>query len=133
MSHFSEVARPTMRRKSSAQNLLSTFKSATSSSQSVNTIPTVPPPVHTMSTISSAAGMAYTAVLASSATPTATTPLGRADSTDVQYTENIIASFVGATSPPIGSNTSVEFLRDLVQKRLVTLTYVRNLYEGYVL
>lgn len=132
MSHFSEVARPAMRRKSSAQNLLSSFKSATSSSQSVNTIPTVPPPAQHTNTVSSAVGMAYSAVLASSATPMATTPLGRADSTDAQYADTIIASLVGATSPPIGSNTSVEVLRDMVQKRLVTLTYIRNLHEGYV-
>ncbi|KAF9448913.1 hypothetical protein P691DRAFT_813422 [Macrolepiota fuliginosa MF-IS2] len=129
MSHFSEVTRPAMRRKSSAQTLLSSFKSATSSSQSVNTLPTVPPPIQTNSgTISSVTGMNITAVLASASTPTATTPLGRGDSTE--YAENVVASLVGATSPPLGSHTSVEFLRELVQKRLVTLTYIRNVHEG---
>ncbi|KAJ3564112.1 hypothetical protein NP233_g8507 [Leucocoprinus birnbaumii] len=117
-----------MRRKSSAQNLLSSFKSATSSTQSVNSIPAVPPPIQTGSgTISSVAGMSIASALSSATTPTVSTPLVRGDSTEsqAQYTASL-----GATSPPLGSSTSVEALRELLQKRLVTLTYIRNVFEG---
>lgn len=118
-----------MRRKSSAQNLLSSFKSATSSSQSVNTIPAVPPPIQTGSgTISSVAGMSIASALSSATTPTISTPLVRGDSTEGQAQYS--ASLVGATSPPLGSSTSVEALRELLQKRLVTLTYIRNVFDG---
>ncbi|KAF8919239.1 hypothetical protein CPB85DRAFT_1529471 [Mucidula mucida] len=72
--------RPMMRRKSSAQNLLSSFKPA-----NINT----------------------TAV---PMTPTLSTP----DPPD--------------TAIPQG--TSIEYLRDLVQKRIITLTYMRNMHEG---
>ncbi|KXN91207.1 hypothetical protein AN958_02240 [Leucoagaricus sp. SymC.cos] len=131
MSHFSEVARPTMRRKSSAQNLLSSFKSATSSSQSVNTIPAVPVPIQTgTGTISSVTGMSLASAFASASTPTVSTPLVRGDSSGLDAQAQYAASLAGATSPPLGSSTSVEFLRDLLQKRLVILTYFRNVFEG---
>ncbi|KAL9714721.1 hypothetical protein Ac2012v2_001379 [Leucoagaricus gongylophorus] len=126
MSHFSDVARPTMRRKSSAQNLLSSFKSTTSSSQSVSAISIVSPPIQTGSgTISSVVGMSITSAISNSAS---STPVVRGDNTEgqTQYAN----SLVGATSPPLGSSTSVEFLRDMLQKRLVTLTYIRNVFEG---
>ena len=128
MSHFSDVARPTMRRKSSAQNLLSSFKSTTSSSQSVSAISIVSPPIQTGSgTISSVVGMSITSAISNSAS---STPVVRGDNTEgqTQYAN----SLVGATSPPLGSSTSVEFLRDMLQKRLVTLTYIRNVFEGCV-
>lgn len=37
----------------------------------------------------------------------------------------------GAVSPQLGQGTSAEYLRDLVQKRIITLTYIRNIHEGY--
>lgn len=44
---------------------------------------------------------------------------------------------VGAGVPGAGSSGSpgatVEYLRDLVQKRIITLTYTRNVHDGYVL
>jgi hypothetical protein len=132
MSHFPEVTRPAMpRRKSSAQNLLSSFKSATSSSQSVNTIPAILSPTQTgPGTISSVTGMSIASALQSVNPPTVSTPIVRGDSADGSAL--YAASIAGAASPPLGSSTSVESLRDLLQKRLVTLTYIRNVFEGYV-
>jgi len=42
--------------------------------------------------------------------------------------------------PPVGAGmgssgspgATVEYLRDLVQKRIITLTYMRNVHDGYV-
>lgn len=40
---------------------------------------------------------------------------------------------VGAGSGSSGSpGATVEYLRDLVQKRIITLTYMRNVHDGYV-
>lgn len=36
----------------------------------------------------------------------------------------------GAVSPQLGQGLSVEYLRELVQKRILTLTYIRNIHEG---
>jgi hypothetical protein len=35
-------------------------------------------------------------------------------------------------SPQLGQGMSVEYLRELVQKRMITLTYIRNIHEGCV-
>jgi hypothetical protein len=40
------------------------------------------------------------------------------------------ATLVNGTSPALPAGTSVEYLRDLVQKRIITLTYMRNVHEG---
>jgi hypothetical protein len=40
-------------------------------------------------------------------------------------------TLIAGSSPVIGSQgTTVEYLRDLVQKRIITLTYIRNIHEG---
>jgi hypothetical protein len=49
----------------------------------------------------------------------------------------------GQFFPPVGAGTgagsggspgaTVEYLRDLVQKRIITLTYTRNVHDGYAL
>lgn len=36
----------------------------------------------------------------------------------------------GVTSPALGQGASVEYLRDLIQKRIITLTYLRSIFEG---
>ncbi|KAG6865623.1 hypothetical protein C0991_000910 [Blastosporella zonata] len=103
-----------MRRKSSAQNLLSSFKSSSS-----------PPPLSIGTPgISPATGLSFAAAGGAS-TPT-TVP----KDFDVQsiYTDPSI--LVGATSPQLAQGTSVEYLRDLIQKRIITLTYIRNIHEG---
>ena len=102
-------ARPGMRRKSSGQNLLSSFKSRDQAYSQ-------------MGSVSSATGSQF----ATASTPTAPTmPLPR--DWDVQS---------GSSDPSSGANgslaqgTSVEMLRELVKKRIITLTYLRNVHEG---
>ncbi|KAG9225924.1 hypothetical protein CCMSSC00406_0006454 [Pleurotus cornucopiae] len=121
MSHFSTigmqeaqqqqplVSRPTMRRKSSAQNLLSSFKGSTPGTGAT----------------SATNGLPYTGA----STPTATGPMGGRD-IDVQSLHSDTVAAMGAGSPALGPGTSVEYLRDLVQKRIITLTYIRNIHEG---
>ena len=110
--------RPTMRRKSSAQNLLSSFKSASSSGsiapQSSN--PT-PPGATTLS-------------LSTTTSSTATTPQAREWDAQSLYSDTIGSNMAGAQSPLLAPGTSVEYLRDLVQKRIITLTYIRQIHEG---
>lgn len=120
MSQFAvEQQRPAMRRKSSAQNLLSSFKPSGTSSGSSGT------PSIAQSTISSTNTLVYpppSSIVGS--TPVATTPLAREwDST----------SLYSDTAPPstLAQGTSVEYLRDLVQKRIITLNYIRDIHEGY--
>jgi hypothetical protein len=115
---MSDIPRPTMRRKSSAQNLLSSFKPPASG----------PTPG---GSISSATGAAYAAAVQ---TPTATVSPGREwDGQSVQSDSlSSTATLVANGTPAIAQGTSVEYLRDLVQKRIVTLTYMRNVHEGCV-
>ena len=42
------------------------------------------------------------------------------------------STLVNGNSPALPTGTSVEYLRDLVQKRIITLTYMRNVHEGWV-
>lgn len=104
--------RPTMRRKSSAQNLLSSFKNPVSGNSSG------PTPLNT-------AVASYSSTVAAP-TPTTTTPMAREWDAQSLHSES-----VGVTTA-LNQGTSVEQLRDLMQKRMVTLTYVRNMHEGYV-
>jgi hypothetical protein len=48
------------------------------------------------------------------------------------HSDNVGSSLGGAVSPQIGQGMSVEILRELVQKRILTLTYIRNIHEGCV-
>ncbi|KAJ3781542.1 hypothetical protein GGU10DRAFT_366430 [Lentinula aff. detonsa] len=115
MSFSGEQHRPGMRRKSSAQNLLSSFKSPPNNS--------TPQPTPQPLTVSSAAAAAYTGP-AGAPTPVSSTPLAKEWDTQSLHAE----SLVGTTTPALG--TSDEYLRDLVQKRILTLTYIRNIHEG---
>jgi hypothetical protein len=121
MAHLSgdfTSQRPTMRRKSSAQNLLSSFKPSPSP---------IPPPLNLAgpSTANSNSGSFSVAV-----TPTVATPLIR-ESYDAQtYLDTVPLNLQSAPSPQPGQGTSVEYLRDLVQKRIITLTYIRSIHEG---
>jgi hypothetical protein len=149
MSQFStppEAGRPSMRRKSSAQNLLSSFKRTDSASLisggSTGAIAPQPgsgaPPSSFYGT-GSASGHT-----AGAATPTTAT--GRDWDIQSQVAESVISSAgtITSTTPnvgvpvaspalaPVGTGTTLEFLRDLVQKRMVTLTYMRNVHDGYV-
>lgn len=112
-----------MRRKSSAQNLLSSFKSSSPAPNSV------PPPLN----LAQANGPnATTLSFASAATPTSSTPMAREWDAQSLHSDSVGSTLAGAQSPPLGQGTSVEYLRDLVQKRIITLTYIRNIHEGCV-
>jgi hypothetical protein len=114
---MTESSRPGMRRKSSAQNLLSSFKPTNGG---VNAA--------TVGSISSAASVAYTA-------STATVTSGREWDGQSVHSDTLSSSatLVSSGTPVIAQGTSVEYLRDLVQKRIITLTYMRNVHEGCVL
>ncbi|KAG1748894.1 uncharacterized protein EDB91DRAFT_1111282 [Suillus paluster] len=114
---MTESSRPSMRRKSSAQNLLSSFKPPNGS---VNTA--------TVGSISSATSVAYTSV----STPTTIAASGREWDGQSVHSDTLSSSatLVGNGTPVIAQGTSVEYLRDLVQKRIITLTYMRNVHEG---
>lgn len=123
MSHFSvdQAPRPTMRRKSSAQNLLSSFKSNTPAPLTLGP-----------GGLSTATGISFAAAGGAS-TPTASTPMTREWDAQSLHSDTIAGSTLGGVgSPQMGQGTSVEYLRDLVQKRVITLTYIRNIHEGCV-
>jgi hypothetical protein len=118
--------RPTMRRKSSAQNLLSSFKSSSSQSQpNASGSPSLP-------------SVTPTTLYGPSPTSGTSTPMSREwDSQSLQSDPLSTAALnsnggLGPGAPPLPQGTSVEFLRDLVQKRMITITYVRNVHEGCV-
>ncbi|KAK7689038.1 hypothetical protein QCA50_007729 [Cerrena zonata] len=107
-----QLQRPSMRRKSSAQNLLSSFK----------------PSAINVNTVSSATGLQY----ASAPTPTSTVPLAR--DWDIQTIPSESGTSSGSLPMPNGAQgvqgTTVEILREIVKKRIITLTYLRNVHEG---
>ncbi|KAJ7168317.1 hypothetical protein C8R43DRAFT_1121481 [Mycena crocata] len=86
-----------MRRKSSAQNLLS------------------------LSSYKTPAGNVPS-------TPTVFTPIPKEFDTQSLYSDTTTLNNPQGPAAPQGTN--VEYLRDLVQKRIITLTYVRNIHEG---
>lgn len=115
MSQFTAASipqRPTMRRKSSAQNILASFIS-----------PSAPSPIGTTSTSRASASGA--------ATPT-TGIVKESDAQSIYADSNALPHPNGAASPQLGQGTSIEYLRDLVQKRIIKLTYIRSIYEGCV-
>ncbi|EIW60843.1 uncharacterized protein TRAVEDRAFT_165915 [Trametes versicolor FP-101664 SS1] len=115
-----EAPRPAMRRKSSAQNLLSGFKSNTGGSGGGP-----PPSSFPVSAMPNTAGLPYSSVT----TPTTATMSREWDVQSLQ-SEGIAAAAGGANGNPLVQGTSVEMLRELVKKRIITLTYLRNVHEG---
>ncbi|KAJ7349081.1 hypothetical protein DFH08DRAFT_135167 [Mycena albidolilacea] len=83
-----------MRRKSSAQNLLTSFKNT----------PGIP------------------------STPTASTPMNKEFDTQSLFSDTTTLN--NPQGPAVPQGTSIEYLRDLVQKRIITLTYLRSIHEG---
>lgn len=116
---MTELSRPTMRRKSSAQNLLSSFKPVNGAGNTA-----------TVGSISSTTSVAYTSV----STPTTIPPSGREWDGQSVHSDTLSSSatLVSNGTPVVAQGTSVEYLRDLVQKRIITLTYMRNVHEGCV-
>ena len=137
--------RPTMmRRKSSAQNLLLTLKSSNQISGNVPIpLPAVPVQPSSSSTgltmqippraYNSGMGMSTLpgSVGASAATPvTTTSSMNREWDAQSMHSDSVASSALNG-SPAIGQGTSIETLRDVVMKRMITLTYMRNVHEGY--
>ena len=120
-----DAPRPTMRRKSSAQNLLSFNKPTQSASASGTSTPSLPHYPLPSGPLSSSFTSAAT-TLASASTPTAR-------EWDVQSMHSDATGMTGTTlasgSTPF-TQASVEYLRDTVQKRIITLTYLRNVHDG---
>ncbi|KAF5324834.1 hypothetical protein D9611_004250 [Ephemerocybe angulata] len=131
MAHFAEKTRPPpIARKSSAQNLLSQFKASNASSNS-----SIPTTISLGGTTAVGGGstMSFTSAGSSTvngSTPTSATPTAREWDAQSLHSDNVGSSLGGAVSPQIGQGMSVEYLRELVQKRILTLTYIRNMHEG---
>ena len=122
-----EVPRPTMRRKSSAQTLLSSFKSGPNPSPTPTSGGSI-----SSNAVPSFATVGMPAYAAAAATPSATvfnpaSMIPREFDSQSLHSE---ATLVNGTSTALPAGTSVEYLRDLVQKRIITLTYMRNVHEG---
>ena len=122
-SNDSQPQRPSMRRKSSAQNLLSSFKSPSSSGSSTPQPQSLNP---TPSVISNATNLSF----ATATSSTITSPQAREWDAQSLHSDTVGSNLAGAQSPTIAPGTSVEYLRDLVQKRIITLTYIRQIHEG---
>ena len=106
--------RPSMRRKSSAQNLFSTFKT-----------PQQPTPTGQPSTAQTAHHPHPPPTLPQ--TPTTANPMSSGREWDAQSLHSD-----SLPTPAATQSTSDEYLRDLIQKRILTLTYIRNIHEGCV-
>ncbi|EIW85475.1 hypothetical protein CONPUDRAFT_118373 [Coniophora puteana RWD-64-598 SS2] len=104
--------RPAIRRKSSAQNLLTSFKPPQSA-----TSPGFSAPTPTQSYMSGHQKEADAQSQHSDSHGSSSTYVGSGSS-----------SVNGTPSLPAGTN--IEYIRDLVQKRIITLTYLRNVHEG---
>lgn len=115
LNNVVDVNRPGMRRKSSAQNLLASFKSSTTQIQanmganSASPSPNMPP-----------------------TTPTAMfSPVAQAPHNKEWDSQSIVSDPL--PPPPMTQGpfvNGVDYIRDLVQKRIVTMTYLRNVHEG---
>lgn len=110
-----DVNRPGMRRKSSAQNLLASFKSSTAQIQAnMNPSSATPSPSITP------------------ATPTAIFPPTTQMPQNKEWDSQSIVSDP-LPPPPVAQGqfvNAIDYIRDLVQKRIVTMTYLRNVHEG---
>lgn len=120
-------SKPSIRRKSSAQNILSTFRSASSSN---------PPQTATGLTMQIPSGALNSGMngYIGSATPITSTPMSRewdAQSLAGDSMNSNQPLTAGANgTPTLTQGTTAESLRDLVMKRMITLTYLRNVHEG---
>ena len=132
--------RPSMRRKSSAQTLLSSFKSNPSG------LPTTAPATQlSMQIPAPPAGVGIPGFPNSNGARDAQrevgTPVERshgnrewdAQSIKSDSTAPLMPLAANANgNPAVAQGISLESLRDLTMKRMITLTYLRNIHEGYV-
>ncbi|KZV70782.1 hypothetical protein PENSPDRAFT_685213 [Peniophora sp. CONT] len=121
----SDPPRPSMRRKSSAQNLLSTFNKSTqpgaASGSTTPSVPHYPIPTAPPSSFTSAA----------SSIITASTPTAREWDAQSLHSDGTASTAAPSAGGQPFTQASVEYLRDMVQKRIITLTYMRNVHEGH--
>ncbi|TDL27637.1 hypothetical protein BD410DRAFT_782770 [Rickenella mellea] len=120
--------RSSMRRKSSAQNLLHGFKANPPGGPSAGLQPTGGTIVMQIPSAAMTSGMS-----AGGSTPIATTPMSREWDAQSMHSDSVASSsatLVNGSPALPAQGTSVEYLRDLVTKRMITLTYLRNVYEG---
>lgn len=133
-SQAPDAHRPSMRRKSSAQNLLSSFKrtesSATVSSPSLPNQPNALPSIVGVPI----AGLSYVA-------PTPTAAVMPRDWDAQSYTADSVHSSATASSgstliangsPALGTAVAKDGLRVTICKRIAALTYMRNVHDGCV-
>ncbi|KAI5119102.1 hypothetical protein M0805_004872 [Coniferiporia weirii] len=121
-------SRPSMRRKSSAQTLLSSFKSP-----SVNNPPTTAPATQLTMQIPPAPPVSGQGGPGGASTPVSTTQ--REWDTQSIKSDSVSSSAPlnrgdASGSPALAQVASLESLRDLVMKRMITLTYLRSVHEG---
>ena len=121
MAPIAEAPRPAMRRKSSAQNLLSGFKAAANPAAGG-----APPSSFPANSGGPTPGLPYPPVVP---TPT-TASMPREWDVQSLHSDGVNSALQANGNIPQG--TSVEFLRELVKKRIITLTYLRNVHEGCV-
>ena len=127
-----DVHRPSMRRKSSAQNLLSSFKrtesSATVTSPSLSSQPNTLPSIIGIPS----AGLSYVA-------PTPTTGVPRDWDIQSYSAESVMSANTAPSTTALMSNGSPalggtvvqrEELRSSICKRIAALTYMRNVHDG---
>lgn len=65
-----------------------------------------------------------------SGTPISTTPMNRDWDVQSMHSDSVASNAPLNGSPAVAQGTSVEYLRDMVMKRMITLTYMRNVHEG---
>lgn len=123
--------KPSMRRKSSAQTLLSSFKSSPSG------LPTTAPPTQLSMQIpnagmpSSYGGIGGREGARETGTPVDRTYAREWDTQSMKSDSTTPGAMNAANgSPAIAQGISLESLRDLTMKRMITLTYLRNIHEG---
>ena len=117
-------SRPSMRRKSSAQTLLNSFKS--NASNNPGPPPTAPPTQLSM--------QIPPAPTYNGGTSTPTTASQREWDTQSMKSDSVASTTAPLNangSPALPQGASLESLRDLTMKRMITLTYLRNVHEGY--
>ncbi|KAL5528978.1 hypothetical protein ACEPAG_4952 [Sanghuangporus baumii] len=119
--------RPSMRRKSSAQTLLSSFKSNPGNQ------PTTAPPTQLTMQIPSALNSGLSGFSGGTSTPNSTSQRewdAQSIKSDSINSASLPLNQGANGSPAIPQGTSLESLRDLTMKRMITLTYLRNVHEG---
>ncbi|KAI9436365.1 hypothetical protein H4582DRAFT_2120485 [Lactarius indigo] len=136
------ILRPAMRRKSSAQNLLSSFKPGASSVTPSSALPTPTTSGTSTPSLPQFASLhhaqqqqqqqAFVALGGPAAAAAAAATMREWDA------QSLLADSPNTFPPPVAGATpgggspgaTVEYLRDLVQKRIITLTYMRNVHDG---